>query len=151
MAQYADCYLLVDSRSIKVGMKFLDKFLPNRKESSVDYPVPLYADEPQEIFTNAADLMQFLEVESTEDYMVYWKNTENKNVIKHGMIFYTDDGKMIIGFSVEGRNPDDEPVVQSFNEVKSYLNLEIGCITIEEEPPTNSIEFKSFCAQRYIP
>lgn len=151
MAQYADCYLLVNSRSVKDGMKFLDKFLPNRSESSVDFPIPLYADKPQRVFKNAVDLMLFLEMELNEDYMIYWKNTEIKNIIKHGMIFYTDDGKMIIGFSVEAHDPDDESVVQAFNEVKNYLNLEIGCITIEEEPPTNSIEFKSFCTQRYIP
>ena len=151
MAQYADCYCLVASRDATIGIAFLDKFLPDREASAVDYPVPRYVDAPQHVFTDPGELMLFLAKKLNEKYSIYWRNIDSTNVFGHGMLFYTDDGKMIVGVSVAGNYPEDALVIRCYKEVKKFLNSEMGCITIEEPPPLNAIEFKDFCSNRYIP
>jgi hypothetical protein len=58
---------------------------------------------------------------------------------------------MIFGVSIVGREPDSRKSIQLFIDIKSYLNSRTACITVEEPPPTNSIEFIDFCNIRYSP
>lgn len=151
MQEYIDCYWLVDTRNIKKGEYFLDYYLPSRIESSDDYPIPQFSDVPDIIFTSISDILNYLNSHPMEEYILYWRNLDTTNFIRHGMLFFTDDKKMIFGISVEAPSPQDKKVQDKFLEIMTFLKASIGCITIEEVAPTNSFEFINFCKSRYSP
>lgn len=151
MPQYADSYVLLNSRSRSIMRKFLETFLPRREEMTDEYLIPMYATQPQYTFTNADELMAFLENNPGEEHSIYWRNLDKQEEIKFGMVFYTTDGRIIVGVSTVGKSPSELTVVSSYIRLKNYFNSDTGCITIEEPPPSNSVEFRKFCSNRYVP
>ena len=151
MSQYIDCYWLSNSRSSAYCKSFLDAFLPEREESAVDYPMPLHADRPSVVYSDVDKLMSYLEDNPNGEYMLYWRNIENDSSYAHGMIFYTNDGCTIVGLSIEGRSLEDQAVTKKFLQVQKSLDADIGCVTVEEIAPLNSVEFREFCQKRYVP
>lgn len=135
-----------------MGTEFLDTFLPSRKEVAVDYPVPMYANNtPSMVYSSASELMRYLEHDTAEEYLIYWTNSDHSSSYKHGMIFYTDDKAMIFGLSLSGDAPDSEEAITQYLNIKRLLSSNVGCITVEEVPPVNSVEFMNFCKNRYVP
>lgn len=152
MPQYIDSYYLTESRDLSLVNKFLNNFLPKNREISIDYPLPQFGNDKYDtIFDNVKDLLIYLEQNLLVDYIIYWENLIDNSKIRQITVQYTDDGKMIFGVSILGREVDSEESISVFKEVKKYLNLHIGCITGEEPPPSNSIEFIEFCKNRFIP
>lgn len=151
MAHYADCYFLVNSRSVELLEHFLNRFLPSRAESAVDYIVEDTDEDIKHTFENASEVIYFVETRSTVITQIYWSNHDSKNIIEHGMVFHTDDGKMILGVSIPARLPNEPQVLKVYWEIVSFLKTTWSCITIEEPPPSNSIEFETFCNERYVP
>lgn len=151
MPQYTDCYFLVENRERSIVESFIARFLPFNKQAAEDYPIPLYADNPKMIFKDLNDILLYLEKHTDLDYSIYWKNCDEKSLIKHFMVFYTDDGKIIFGISTIGSDPAEKKVVLLFNQILDFLLSKVGCITVEEPPPFNSLEFIKFSKDRYIP
>jgi len=152
MPQYIDSYYLTESRDLDLVYKFLNDFLPQNKEVAIDYPVPQFGNDKYEtIFYNVKDLLIYLEQNMNVDYIIYWESLTDRSTIKQVTVQYTDDGKSIFGVSISGREADSEESISVFNEIKKYLNSNIGCITGEEPPPSNSAEFIEFCENRFIP
>ena len=151
MPQYIDSYYLVDNRKSMYIYDFFKKFSFVKKELSDDYPIPQYSDNPEIVFHSDSELLSYLESNSESDYVIYWGNIEEKSEIKQFTLQYTNDGKMIFGISIFGNEPDSVRSVSLFKEVKNYLNSQKACITVEEPPPINSVEFIDFCSDRYIP
>jgi len=151
MAQYIDCYFLIDGRNSDLVKIFLKKYLPVNKESAEDYPIPLFSDHPVKIFDSVNDLLMYLENNKDCKYSIYWHTDKKKSDIEHVMVFYTDDGKMIFGTSISGNNPMEINNLKIFRDIRSFLNSEIGCMTVEEPPPFNSSEFVEFAKNRYSP
>ena len=144
MGYLADIYVIKKTRSKKLADDFLNHFLPNRKESADEYFIPEYSDKPTHEFDNASELMCFLEKNKNYPNRIYWRNTDQENLNKHGMIFYNKDGTMIFGIS---RNTDmsgnlnTENEDQCLTEMKKYFDTNLGYIHYEN-PPADS--FKEF-------
>ena len=151
MPIYTDSYYLVDNRSKSFIFRFIDEYIPNAIETSDEYPVPWFAESPVNIFFNIDDILKYLENNLHSEYAIYWRNPKEDLDIKHFMIFFTDDGKMIFGVSINGEEPNTAVSINVFKELSGFLNTKTGCITVEEPPPTNSIEFIEFCSNRFIP
>jgi len=144
MGYLADIYVIKKSRSKKLATDFLNHFLPKREESSVDYFIPEYSENPTHEFDNASDLMKFLELNKNYSNRIYWRNTDDKNPNKHGMIFYNEDGTMIFGIS---RNADISGNLNTENkdkcliEMKNFFDTNLGYIHYENPPVDNYKEF----------
>lgn len=151
MSQYIDSYYLIENRKKSLIEKFINKYLLDYKESSEDYPIPLYSDIPDKTFLNLKDILDYLEENVKCEYSIYLENIAKNTIIKHFMVFFTDDSKMIFGISINGKEPNDTISINLFKELSVFLNSEIGCITVEEVPPANSNEFIEFCKKRYNP
>lgn len=151
MAQYVDCYWLINSRDNNIAERFLNKILQERVESSSDYPVPIYSNNPSIIYSNVQDIMLYLGNHPNEEYSIYWRNCDKKSEYKHAVIIYTDDGKMIFGASLEGNDPYDKIIESNYVKIKNFLGANFGCITVEEMAPTNSLYFTDFCKKRHSP
>jgi hypothetical protein len=147
MPQYIDCYFLINSRKSIFVEAFLNKFIPIRTASAEDYPVPEYTNNPARLFLNTTDLILYLEEKSTYSYSIYWRNEDQLSDIKHGMVFYTTDGMMIFGVSIEEYDPNND----IYKAIKTFTGSTMGCMTVEEAPPDNYIEFNEFCHNRKSP
>ena len=144
MGYLADIYIIKKTRSKKIVIDFLNHFLPNRKENGEEYWIPEYSDNTTYEFDNANDLMSFLEINKNYSNRIYWKNTDERNPNKHGMIFYLKDGTTIFGIS---RNADMSGNMNTANEdqcliqLKKYFNTNLGYIHYENPPVDNYQEF----------
>jgi hypothetical protein len=151
MPQYIDSYYLVDSRSPRLVYDLFANYGFVKEELADDYPIPQYSSEPTIIFYSDAELLDYMEENSYCEYIVYWRNVVKNPVINQVTLSYTNDGKMIFGISIVGREVDSAESIAVFKDVKKCLNARIACITGEEPPPGNSIEFLEFCSEKYIP
>ena len=151
MPQYIDSYYLIENRETSLIFNFICKYLPKYKESATDYPTPLFAEHPSRIFYNLNDIVKYLENNPHCEYAVYLENQSENDIIKHFMIFFTDDSQMIFGISINGKNPFNIKSVKLYHEISEFLDTSTGCITVEEAPPTNANEFIEFCKSRLNP
>lgn len=151
MSQYIESYYLINSRKSKIILNFIETFSIVKKEIADEYLVPQNSNFTERTFYSDEELLSFLEANQNYDYDIYWENEHTKSVIKQFSVHFTDDGKMIIGVAVVGNELNSKDTVKLFKEIKNYLNSSIACITSEEPPPTNSVEFADFCSERFIP
>lgn len=75
MPQYIDAYFLVENRSAEVVTNFLSNYVPAHTPSAENYPVPLFSEQPVEIFNNTDDLFKYLERNPENEYSIYWSNS----------------------------------------------------------------------------
>ena len=144
MEYFADIYVIKKTRSKKLADDFLNHFLPNRQESADEYLIPEYSDNPTCEFDNADELMSFLEKNENYSNRVYWQNTDEKNLNKHGMIFYNEDGTMTFGISRDADmsgNLKTENEDQCLTEMKKYFDTNLGYIHYENPPAKSYDEF----------
>lgn len=151
MPQYIDSYYLVDSRESNIIYNFIEKFCKKIVETTDDYPLPQFAETHEMVYHSVKELISYLESNPTIDYVIYWRNEDKKSQVEQFTLQYTNDGKMILGVSIAGREPSSKKSVQLFKNIKNYLNSQEACICVEEPPPINSIEFIDFCNERYMP
>lgn len=146
MPQYVDCYFLIDQREREIVNGFLNDIFPLRSVTTDDFVVANGT-----VIQDVSVLMKYLESNLSEEQSIYWENKNESSPYKHAMVFYTDDGKMIFGVTLIGKSPEKEQVIKDFLKIKSYLGTQVACMTVEEAPPYNSVEFIDFCKERYVP
>jgi hypothetical protein len=117
-------------------MKFLETFMPFCEESSDEYVIPEYSENPDITFQRALDLMKHCEQNPKDSNRIYWHNSEATQP-RHAMVFYTFDGACILGLSV-----DDEQIETDFLEkLKKFSNSNFGYITYESPPEDTREDF----------
>ena len=144
MGQFADIYVAVKTRSKQHGINFLNHFLPNRVESADEYEFPQYSSNSEIEFDSVNDLMIHLETEKSSEYNLYWRNTDELNANKHGMLFYTKDEAIIFGISRDadiGGHLDTSNEDECLKLMKEYFQTDIGYITYEGTPYETFEEF----------
>lgn len=148
MAYYADIYVIKKTRSKALVLDFLDKFLPNRKETQNEYFILKNSENPIHCFEDVIDLMQYLEVNNKYRHSIYWKNSDKENPNKFGMVFYTLDGYIIFGISRDNRDfLDRQNEEECLNLMLNFLNTKEGYITYEQPPEVNYEKFKKMINQ----
>ncbi|QHS63890.1 hypothetical protein [Chitinophaga agri] len=152
MPQYIDAYFLVPSRSPSVVHRFLDRFLPQREQSSENYLFPAAdTNETDILFLDPFEAIAYMEAKPDESHAIYWRNTDLSNAIHHGMVFHTNDGMMILGVSIPGGDPEEDYAIAIFREIEAFTGAEWACMTVEEPPPGTEEEFHVFCKARFHP
>jgi hypothetical protein len=150
MPQFIDMYVFTPSRSRKLVNNFLAAFFSKTEEAAGEYVINLGEGKFHE-FAHVGDIMKFLETNENRAYSIYWRSADELEESRLGMVFYQDDGGMVIGISTPGNDPEHPDAVALYKKLRGYLNATLGCITVEEAPPSNSIEFQKFCLKRYAP
>ncbi|MEZ5987332.1 MAG: hypothetical protein R3B94_15405 [Hyphomonas sp.] len=131
-----EVYALSTRRAAIDVQKFLDDFLPHRRELAGEYPVPQYSEKPNYVFSYVGDLLSFLESHQTDSYSVYWEATDSVSPIEQAMAFFTTDGYLIYGVVV------DEALAAEYSRtLKVYLGAAVGVIDEEHVPPDTGAEF----------
>jgi hypothetical protein len=132
----SDIYVLVGNRDVKIVQKFLRHFVPDNREMADEYEIPQYSDSPDFLFNKAIELMRYCEEHTEVPHAIYWFNKQKEDP-RDAMVFYTNDGKMILGLSIEDESQEQEWLKQ----LKNFSQSDQGCILYESPPPDNSKEF----------
>ena len=113
-----------------MSLEFLNHFLPHWEESTDEYLIPQYADNPIKEFQKAEDVMSYLELHKQDYQSMYWSNFDADNPNAHGMLFYTEDGYMIFGISRDSKEVDPlKKPIECLEEMKKFFNTDEGYIT----------------------
>lgn len=151
MPELIDQYFLVDSRDSNFVTRFLDKYVPKRA-AVADYYLITTEDGEEKIDSKNIDfVLSFYEHHVTSIYDIYIENLDKESLIAYAILTYTDDGRMILGVSVLGTFNDVDDMrenIRVFNDIKAFTNSAVACMTLEEPPPNNSLEFIEFAKQR---
>lgn len=142
MTFLADIYVLKKTRSSTDVVSFLDEFLPRRVDMADLYEFPLYADDPEHKFRNSLEITTFLEKNITSNYSIYWQNSEINPVYKFAMCFYTKNGSIIFGLSLDSNQSLEKDCL---TKMKRHLDSELGYVDHENPPSFLDSEFIEKC------
>ena len=141
MMDATEVYVLCDSRSANIAMRFLNACLPSRRQLAEEYPFPEFVDDPVQTFQTPEDLMQRLEQDENESYSIYW-DAENADGPRQAMLFYTEDGAMIAGVGGPESSLD-----KTIAFIAEQVRGRFGFVTSGSCPPETVDEFKRICGE----
>lgn len=120
-------------RTAGYALAFLDQFLPNRQPVNEEYPVPESQDPPGFVFQTD------LETNASEPYALYW-NDASPSQYDQAMLFYTRDGKIIMGLSCE-----ESVLEEKYRQLREYSGSQWILYGWEQHPPDSSEAFLKLC------
>lgn len=132
-----DVYALAGERTARVIDRFLTEFLPHRKPAADEYEVPQYADRPESVFTDPADLIRLCEARPDLEHAVYWNNVDREADIAAAHVFFLPDGGLILGLSTHDESPGLLLVA-----LKRVAGTDAGYLTVEEPLAEDRNEFR---------
>jgi len=136
-----ELYALGANRSATFNRAFLDRFLPDRKPCSQDYPVPEAAAEPEAILETESEILVYLESHPKEPYGLYW-NDAAPSTYDQAMLFYTSDGMVIFGLAC-----GEHSVEEKLKKLRECVGAKWAMKGWEQRPPETSTEFIKLCQQ----
>jgi hypothetical protein len=136
-----ELYALSSDRSAAFALRFLDTFTPGGSAAAVDYPVPEHANLSTHTFTQVEELLAHLEANTSEPYGVYWRAHRDAADVRMAMLFYTDDGFVILGLAV-----DESCEAAQMARLKAFADAEFTAAWDEQAPPRSAVEFRAMCA-----
>jgi len=137
---FADCYVLTEKRTQEWIVRFLNEFIPNRKQQANEYEIPLYSTHPTFVFKKDEELIDYLEKNKNIPHTIYWTNEEDSD-LRGVMVFFTNDGYLIPGIYCETLANDTSIEDNYFNQLKLFWKTDQGYITYEQPAPHNKDEF----------
>lgn len=137
MPSYSDIYVISERRDFKTINEFLNKFLPARDETAVEYEFPQYSDNPEIVYRSAEDALRKSINEHELDYRIYWRAL-NEAKPEHGMVFFLSDGYVIYGLSTDDSYP--EYAAELLSKMKSFLGSDLGYIGHEASPDAENLQ-----------
>lgn len=139
---YTDIYVLTPKRNKTFIKRFLDHIVPLRDECAESYEVPQYGGKnTAHTFNHTDAIIDYLVVNSNEPYSLYFEN-RNKSDIHFAMLFFTNDGNLIIGISTPAGNTTQEQDL--LKQLLDFAESDDGYITFEEPPPDDADAFREF-------
>jgi len=142
MAEYAECYVLLRTRSKQLGLDFLDHFLPGRVSTRSLHEVPFTISEPTiSEFDTAEEVMDYLEENKNDWHPLHWRTTDPKKPNIIGRLTYTLDGCLVFGMSYDLYTYTTNEIVEAFKAQKAWLKSDFGYI-INEQPA--EMDYKTF-------
>lgn len=134
-----EVYVACGERTVALATRFLDTFVPDRRETADEYPLPELDDTPRTIFPDAASLMQTLENQPTEGYALYWDRDRDGDP-HQAMLIFTEDGGMIAGLA--STRPDAGSLLRK---LAAVVHGSFGLVVVEERPPETMALFADMC------
>lgn len=141
-------YALAPERTRRSGEHVLDYFLPARHPVADEYEYPQYDDNASIRYKDVGELMSHLQSEPTSPYSLYWDSrTPQSDVqVEQGMLFFTEDGGMIVGLAVP-----ENLAGQTLVNLRNVLGAAWGMATGDEPPPLSALGFIAACRSASLP
>lgn len=147
MSGFADIYVALRSRSKIDAIDFLNEFSPIRELTTTVLEFPQHGQKTNQTFAHLNELLEFLENQIDAEYNLYFRNLDDSNPNKYTMLFYTSDNALIFGFSryINPSDPEDTTNEDAgLEELKSFLNTNLGYISFESTPKETFRDFEMF-------
>jgi hypothetical protein len=138
---YYDVYVLAPKRTAETVERFLRWFAPTRTSCADEFSVPRFAKEAHTVFRTADELIAYCVAHPTEPHGIYWRCTHERDPA-HAMVFFTPDGGLIFGLSVEN------DAAHWRAELMDDTGSEIAWVGFEEPPPDTAAEFVALAASQ---
>lgn len=132
-----DVYVLSEARTGDGVQRFTTDWLHGFVPVAEDYEFPRWSDEPVRVYDSVDELIDVLLERTSEPYGIYWRNGGEGSVTA-GMLFFTTDGGMIAGLTVEG---DQSEAITHLDRLAKTIGGKYGYLTAEEPPPDTAAEF----------
>ena len=129
-------YFLVNDRSWNFIHNILNFISIEYGEMSSVYNVPQYSSDPILVFDKASDLTEYLVLNPTVDYSVYWILKTQKDWSEKLVAIFTDDGALILGVVF------DVKFISNISDIIKEFNLEEFYLCLEDIPEANGLQFK---------
>ena len=139
---FADCYVLMHTRTKAFILSFLDAFLPHREAYNTTYNVPELSEEPTIIFTSTETLIDYLENNKQETYGIYWHNKEATD-LQGAMVLFYEEGHVVLGLCCQTLIPDTSIEKAYTERLMKFCNSSQSCILYEEPAPQSLEAFLS--------
>ncbi|QRK10992.1 hypothetical protein JQX13_13525 [Archangium violaceum] len=133
-----DIYILAAERSFEAASRFMDEWTQGFEPAASEYEFPQHADKPAFVYSSAVDLIKTLVKTPAEPHGLYWNNPARGNV-RTAMLFFTTDGAMIAGLSVEGDQPPF--LEETLRRLALTVSGREGYCAFETPPPDTLREF----------
>lgn len=140
MPVYQDIYILSKERTYKTFTQFISRIIPYYEPSFELY-------DPKEIHgIDFDDLNGFYKIMCQNPFYKYAAYLRNLNdtTVKHGMIFFTDEGNIIFGVSINYVNDEKELEKNGLfwiDKMKQIAKAAHGYYTVEQPPEFKESEF----------
>ena len=135
MPEYSDINVIAEKRDISTVKRFLDHFLPKRKETADSYELPQYSNKPEIILNFDHEILSHCESNKHTEYLIIWKASE-ENKIEYGTICYLKDEHVIYSLSTNAENVGYAK--ELLGKLKAFLNSKHGYIGNEASPEVNN-------------
>jgi len=147
-------YILTEMRKAKHLKEFLDHKIQGKLEPTLFFPYGTYIykmGEHEIIFNNTDEVLNYFE-KNEESFELYFSNNDYSDCsqgLRKVMLFFTEDGHIIIGIDVAIRGPKmanmefsrDIRIDGWANTLKQYFNSNLILYAYETPPPQNKTEF----------
>jgi SnoaL-like domain len=137
---FADCYVLTNQRTHAFLLSFLNHFLPQRETYAPEFEVPQHSDSPQQVFTEAEDLIAYLESHPNEVHAIYWENKETSQ-LRAAMCLFTSDGQVMVGLTSETHYPDTSVERRHLKQLEQFCNSRLSLIEYDTPAAKDTKEF----------
>lgn len=133
-----DIYILAAERTLATAKRFMDAWTHGLTPNASEYEFPQYSDNPSSVYSSPLELISALIQAPAEAHAIYWNNP-TQNHVRTAMLFFTADGSMIVGLSVDS---DQQRVLEdSIERLAVCLEARAGYCAYEEPPPDTRQEF----------
>jgi hypothetical protein len=140
-----DIYVLAKERTQYYIRTFLDNWAMGFEETDAYYSFPEFSDSPETIYDVEA-LIQRLIDNPGESYAIYWITRNHVAEITTAMLFFTDDGQLIVGVSTRQNHMDPQVLEKNLRSILVRLaddvDGKLGGVFFEERPPSSALEFE---------
>lgn len=138
-----EIYVIVKNRAKSFALAFLDEFLPDRENCSVEFPVPRFSDNPTAVYEDELQLLDYLELTERASYGIIWGNLRKNTEISHAILYYTEDACMILGIAVSVDGIGKNGLAKYFRQLAEFSGAEYGYVMGEGPPLDTYAEFIS--------
>ena len=143
-----DIYVLAAERTLEAAKRFMREWAQEFRPAASEYEFPQYADKPVFVYSSPADLIKNLVEAPAEPHGLYWNNPA-RGFVRTSMLFFTTDGAMIVGLSVEGDQP---PLLEeTLRALALTVSGRVGYCAYETPPPDTVSEFIDYARQATPP
>lgn len=101
---FIEIYILLDSQKREQIEFFIASYLEGFKAAAELFEVPQYSRVTEFSTEKIAEILEYLYNSKGLGYQLYWNNPQDGDII-NGMVFFNEDGSLILGVSVR---PEDE-------------------------------------------
>ncbi len=137
--------VLIPDRLANTAIEILEFSLKHYEITTDECPVPPYSDQPDVVYDNDDDLLNYLEHRAEEEYQAYWRSVGASDA-EMAALFYTTDEALIGLFVLE-----ETLCLKPLENIVPKFGIQFGYMSGNEVPPRSAKEFIDITRRSELP